>query len=481
MSEAISYLEEALAILDRDFDRLELIDRYLKGNHRPPYMPDSATAEYKLLAERSVTNWCELIVKTPVQALYVDNFRRSDEKSIDAEVSPEWRAWQESRMDARQGAVYYAAGGFGYSFVLNEKKSDGKVLYKGLSPRRTVALYEDPATDLDPVATVYIKRWPTDLKRGVALIWDEQIKWTYEFDNGELNPKLVDYEDHGASECPVTPFFAYRDLEGRAWGVVEPIIQVQDRFNQTVFDLLVAQTYSSFEVRTVSGMAPPVKMRMNANGDYEPMLDEVGNPIPDVQQLNASRFLYAEDSETKFNTLPGGDLSGFINSAEQAMRHISAISQTPPHFMLGQIANISADALKAAELALSRKVEELRSSFGESWERVFRIALQMQDESLNAEDYLGEVVWRDTGVSSLAQSADALGKFAENLGIPKRGLWPRVPNVSRQELREWGELLEEDNEAQQILTNALGPLNPTNTRTTSFGSEAVNSGDGAAA
>jgi len=468
LSSPLEYLEEALAILRRDEPRLHHIDRYFKGHHDLPYMPDSADQEYFILAKRAVTNWCPLLVATPSQALYVDNFRRSGEQSIDAEVSPEWKHWQESRLDARQAAVYQSALEFGHSFVMTKKDEKGHVTSRGLSPLRTVTLYEDPTTDLDPVAGVYIKRWPKDIythdttspdinKGGIAIVADETNFYEVEFWNAKLEPQVVDQYEHGAKQCPITRFTAYLDLEGRAWGVIEPILSLQDRINQTVFDLLVAQTYNSFNVRWVTGMAPPFQMQQTQDGTWEPKIDEEGNPIADKQYLNASRFFYAQDSDVKFGQLTGGDLKGFIDSAELAIRHLSANTQTPPHFLLGQIANVAADALEAAETSLSRKVEEFRHSFGESWERVFRIALEMLGED-GEDDFLGEVIWRDLGASSLAQSADALGKFAESLDVPKRGLWSRVPGVTRQELSEWGDLKDEQDKELQIMQKALGPM-----------------------
>ena len=465
MTSPIQYLEDALSILRRDEPRLSMIDHYFKGDHALPYMPDSADQEYFLLAKRAITNWCPLLVSTPAQALYVDNFRRSSERSIDADVSPEWRHWQESRMDARQAAVYASALEFGHSFVLTRKNEDGKVISQGLSPLRTVTLYDDPAIDLDPIAGVYIKRWPRDVhlvredvgKAGEALVYDEENFYEIEFWHGDREPEIVSYAPHGASQCPITRFTAYVDLEGRAWGVVEPIIPLQDRINQTIFDLLVAQTYNSFNVRWVTGMAPPFQMQQDQDGTWVPKVDDEGNPIADKQYLNASRFFYAQDDNVKFGQLTGGDLKGFIDSAELAIRHLSATTQTPPHFLLGQIANVAAEALEAAETSLMRKVEEFRNSFGESWERVFRIALEMLDEA-GEDDYLGEVIWRDLTVSSLSQVADGLGKFAESLEIPKKGLWSRVPGVTRQEIREWSELADEQDRELQIMQKALGPI-----------------------
>lgn len=485
-NDPVAYLDKALAILHREHERLELIDNYYHGHHRPPYMPDGASSEYHLLAQRAVTNWCPLLVGTPAQTLYVDNFRRSEQTSIDAEVSPEWKHWQESRLDARQMSIYTEALEFGHAFILTEKNARGRVISRGLSPKRTVALYEDPAFDLDPKAAVYIKRRPLeagdpdDSEPGLAIIWDETWRWEIEFGLGR-EPDIISVTEHGATQCPVTRFTPYTDLEGRAWGVIEPLIPIQDRINQTVFDLLMSQTFNSFRVRYVTGMAPPLQMELKSDGSWGPKLDADGNPIPDRQFLNASRFFYAEDENVKFGDLPGGDLNGFIASAELAIKHLSALSQTPPHFLLGQIANVSAEALEAAETALSRKVESFRNSFGESWERVFRVALEMLGEP-GYDDYLGEVIWRDLGASSLAQSADALGKFADNLEIPKRGLWARVPGVTRQELSEWEQLRQEDDKEQQVLDRAMG-AQPSSSSTTGrrFASQADGLADDAAA
>jgi len=196
MTSPIEYLEDALSILRRDEPRLSMIDDYFKGHHALPYMPDSADQEYFLLAKRAITNWCPLLVSTPSQALYVDNFRRSGEKSIDAKVSPEWRHWQDSRMDARQASVYTSALEFGHSFVITRKNDEGKVISQGLSPLRTVTLYDDPAIDLDPVAGVYVKRWPRDVrtldgtegKPGEALVADDRNFYEVEFWNGKQGP-----------------------------------------------------------------------------------------------------------------------------------------------------------------------------------------------------------------------------------------------------------------------------------------------------
>lgn len=458
---------QLLRILHGDMGRLTLIDDYERGVHAKPYIPSNADDEYKALIKRATTNWMPLLVSTPAQALYVDLFRpgRVLADGEDPTQTVEMKHWQRSRLDARQIAVHRGALKFGHSFVLTERTNKG-VLSKGLSAKKTAALFADPANDIDPLAALTILSFPprdsTD-GRGTARMWDEDqvhdITWKAWGDAPEVT--ITASGKHGNSSCPVTRFAALVDLEGRTVGVVEPWITIQDRINQTVFDLLLAQTYAAVKVRYVSGMAPPIQR----NPDGTPRLDDDGNPMPVAMNHNAKRFLFAEDADTKFGSLDETPLGGFIEAIDLAIRQLSALTQTPPHYLLGQIANLSAEALAAAELALSRKVQEFAQAFGESWERVFNLAAELEGVASAAQNFQGEVIWRDVEQKSLAQSADALGKLREQLAIPARGLWERVPGVTSGELAEWERLHAEehpDETLAEVLLRSTGNTSTVN-------------------
>ncbi len=453
--------ELMLGILVSDMERLERIDNYLRGDHDDPYMPDLADDEYKLLAKRCISNWLPLLVDTPAQALYVDGYRAGREAVADTD-SKGWKHWQGSRLDGRQLAVHRGALSYGHSFTLTERirsgREAGKARTKGLSAMRTVAVFEDATNDDDPYAALTVTKWPGDDEGdwGKARLFDEQHEYRIEF-RSATEVRVTETFAHGNTECPVTRFTAHVDLEGRTLGVVEPMIALQDRINQTVFDLLVAQTYGSFKVRTVTGMAPPLQRDPETG---EPILDAAGNPQPVPINHNAKRFLFADDPDTKFGSLDETPLGGFIESIDMSIRHLAAISQTPPHHLLGQIANLSAEALQAAETALSRKIQEFRVTFGESWERVFRLAAELEGGEM-PEDNSGEVIWRDMESRSMAQAADALGKLREQLGIPAKGLWKRVPGVTQTELDDWDDMDRQGDTPRSLaeaLFRASGPL-----------------------
>jgi hypothetical protein len=462
VASATAWAKRLFEVYSDDIDELERIDDYLHGKHDDPWVPDDANQEYRLLVERSITNGCPLLVNTPAQALYVDNYRRGEQKAGESEdgsledpgsnLAPEMKHWQDSGLDARQLAVHRGAIAYGHAFTLTEKVG-GKIRTRGLSALLSAGIYRDPANDIVPEAFMTITRQPTAEHRGTALMWHKSTVYdvTFRSRSDFDSIRASKPRPSGARECPITRFAASVDLEGRTVGVIAPMMALQNRINQTVFDLLLTQTYSSTKVRTVTGMAPPI---MRDPITKEPIIDpDTGLPRPKKMNYNASRFLMTPNKEAKFGTLDETPLDGFISSVEMSIRQFSAFSQTPPHYLLGQIANLSAEALQAAEIALARKVSEFQVIFGESWERVFRLAAELAGDTTIADDHTGEVIWRDMEQRSLAQAADGLGKLREQLQIPAEGLWKRVPNITAIELAEWRRLREE--QPDSVMADAL--------------------------
>src|ERR1700751_3937131 len=106
---------------------------------------------------------------------------------------------------------------------------------------------------------------------------------------------------------------------------------------------------------------------------------------------------------------------------------MSTIPQVPPYHLLGQIANLSAEALAAARDGLDRKILELQSNLTDPWRNVFRFTALAANVKKGWDDTKGQVFWRDTSARAFAATTDGLGKAATMLGIPQEELWKRVP------------------------------------------------------
>lgn len=412
--------------------RLKKISAYMRGEASSVYVPKGARQEYKWLIKRAKVNVLPLVVTVVAQALYVDGYRPAGgDDNADA-----WDIWQANRMDARQHGLHRASLKYGVAYnVVMPGKPLPVIAPK--SPKRMTAFYEDPVDDEWPEFAVEetIRNSIKGQTRSVRL-YDDTHRHTLEEDlkpGGKL--LFVRSEEHGLGVCPVVRYLNAFDLDGEDCirGEVEPLFEMQDQLNSTTFNLLMAQQYSAFRQRYVSGMVP-IDADGNARAPFAAAVD---------------RLWVAEDSDVKFGEFGQTDLGGYLKSAEETIRHIATVSQTPPHHLLGQMSNLSAEALAAAESGLQRKISERKSGFGESHEQTLRLASLAAGDKKGWADVSAQAVWRDTEARALASTVDALGKLKQMLDVPAQELWERIPGVTQTDVIRWKAAAERgDAEAQ---------------------------------
>ena len=396
-----------------DETRLRLIASYLRGVQSSVYVPRSARHEYRWLVERARVNVLPLVVDTLAQNLYVEGYRPARESE---NVAVPWSAWQANRMDARQTGIHRAALAYGIAYCVG-LPGDPAPLLLPRSPRRLTVVYGDPVDD----------EWPAFALEKVS----DGSPEAYRLYEGGVFHDLVEDDagwswvstsEHGFAYCPVVAYRNRYDLDGRVVGEVEPLIPLQDQINQTTFGLLMAQTFAAFRQRWVTGLAIPE--------------DATGNPVEPFN-VAVNRLLMAEDPDTRFGEFGQTDLGGYIDSRESTLRHLATVSQVPPHALLGQMANLSAEALVAANQQQDMKVAERKQLFGESHEQLLRLAAALAGDAAAAADTSAQVVWRDTAARSMAATVDGLGKLVQMLGVPAQELWDRVPGVTMQDVERW--------------------------------------------
>lgn len=429
--------EQLFPAFKAEREKLDEIDKWLRWDHDKPHAPKHATKEYKNLASRAQTPWLSLVVTSVAQALYVDGYR-SGEASENAEA---WKWWQVNGMDNRQIAVHRAALGYGSAYVTVMPGVDqfgAKIpVMRGVSPRRMVTLYNEPEYDDWPRFALRGDPARVDGSKGWALkVYDDDSVYYLNADASGSSFTYIESRQHNLGLCPVVRYANQMDLEGRTPGEVEPFIPIAARIDQTTFDRLVVQRFASWVVRTIAGMAKP---------------DTEEEAAAKRLLLRVEDLLVAEDPDTKFGSLPATPLDGFIEAAEADIRVLAAASQTPAHEMLGQMANLSAEALAAARASMKAKVEERQHAFGEPHEQVLRLGSWVMGDRENASDYSAQVRWRDTEIRSLAQAADALGKLAQMLGVPVEMLWEKIPGFTQDDVERAIALVKEGNGLKKLL------------------------------
>lgn len=407
---------------------LDRIYEYSIGLRGRPQVPENSGQEVKDLAKLSVKNVLGLVRDSFAQNLSVVGYRTAAAQTND----PAWAMWQRNRMDARQAEVHRPALTYGASYVTLTPGPKGPV-FRARSPRRILAVYDDPSLDEWPQYA--LETWVTEKdakrRRRGRLYDDTNI---YELDLGWLTPeaqaverratvpvsvvnvdKVIEHRARYAGEpvCPVVRFVNARDADDLIIGEVAPLVLLQQAINNVNFDRLIVSRFAAFPQRVITGWLGTESERLKAS---------------------SMRLWTFEDEEVKASSLPAASVQGYNDVIEEMLQHVAMVAQISPAYVTGKMVNLSAEALAAAEANAQRKLTAKRESFGESWEQVLRLAAEMDGDTATAQDSGAEVVWRDTEARTFAAIVDGVVKLTQ-AGAPLEDLLDLVPGMTQQKIQ----------------------------------------------
>lgn len=412
--------DQMLPMYRHQRERYDIVDSWLHLSHEGPKIPRNASPEHKWIATLAKTPLLATVVTTVSQALYCVGYKSTVDGS-----SP-WRTWQANDMDHRQIAVHRAAIGYGQAFttVTPGRDSQGaRSVIRGVSPRKMVALYADPAEDDWPM---YAARFDVSGENFMVRLYDEDAVHFVSVGAGGDKPQYIEFREHGAGVPPVIRYSNSIDLEGRTDGEVEPLIPVAQRINKTDYDRMLAQHSNSWNLRVFSGIDA------TQGPNTEGLTPEQAAEKAQVR-LRQSDIVTLKDPNSKAWSLPATPLEGFISSRDSDIDALASVAQIPVT-AFSKLSNISADTLVEIRAGLNQKVFERQMSFGKSHAQTLRLAAQLEGDLAAAEDYEARMDWRDTRVRPWGQTVDALGKAAQMLGVPVEELWEELPWLDQTDL-----------------------------------------------
>ncbi len=468
--DAIAAAHHLRGTLDTERNDLDVLRRYATGQQALPLVvPRDAPAEVRELARVSRINLIAIVLNSLVQSLYVDNIRVTDtagptadpgappaepsDDDPDAAIRPIWQAWQRNRLDKGQAALYRAVFQYGWGYNVITPGTPTPVV-RAVSPRRFTALYDDDSPDF-PVMALEWRKGRGNFYRLYAVDDEGDVGvYTLGYDPAkkrfaELKRATIEQIDY----VPVVKYVPYEDLDtddepdpiratGSAQnattavltaGEVAPLMTLQDQTDVSSFALKSAEWYGAFRQRWIKGWTPENRtMKMRAAASQLWTFEE----HPDDVELG------------EFNQT---ELSGFIASRETVLKYAATLSETPVHELIGELVNLSAEALAAAEAGRDRKIELAKTSLGESHEQSSQVIGDLM--GIDVPDDI-EVVWRDTSARAFGAIIDGLGKVAQMLNVPPEMLWDRIPGVTRQDVERWKARAKEGDSIGQ-LTNLL--------------------------
>jgi hypothetical protein len=390
------------------YDGTEAIDAILDTDERQAF---------RRLMRDAGANWAELVVNAVAERLTVTGFR------FGGGTDAAWALWQANSLDADSELVQTDALVCGSSFVLvqPDDANPSGVSITAESPLEACVLYE-PGSRRRRAAGYKRFGLPGRQTTEVVILPDVIATW----DGVSPTPEV---EANPAGTVGMIEIAPQPRTYGPPRSELAPVISIQDRINLTIFNRLVASDFGAFRQVWATG----VKLARETVGTDEDTGEPVVRPVKPFN-VGADRLLANENPQGRFGVFPGDPLAGYLAAVEQDVTQLAAITQTPAHYLTGTIANLSADAIRAAEAGLVAKIGRRSRHIGEAWEEVMRTALGLigNPDAANVE---AETLWADPEYRSEGMRVDALVKMA-TLGVPTQVLWEKW-GASPQEIDRW--------------------------------------------
>lgn len=412
--------------LGQRFSRYQQLDNYYRGEHRLPEGDQRCSSIYKHFQHMAMTNYMPMVSDAVRERLCVTGFNAGS-KAPKSASDVAWQAWQANHLDALSNRLHSASLVLSDAYaIVGPTPAGADYPLVTVEDPRQVITESNPANELDVRAG--LKTWcdPVEQYRYAVLYLPDAIHYyrsqdvTLSVVNQQIYPtsglmgfiqpgsfaSWEEYEDPVANpigEVPVVRFVSDPMITAEGWGEFERVMNIQDRFNFLTLNMMVVVTVQAFRQRWVKGIAIE-----------DP---ETGEKLDLSQFMPGADLLWAvEDSDVTFGEFDEVDLTPFITAIERTEAEIVKLAGLPPHYVMGDLVNASADALAAAEARLVSKTEDRQLEYGESWERVERLMFSyMGKKSWIKPD--AQVLWKDAQRSSIITLTTA-GAQAAQAGLP---------------------------------------------------------------
>ncbi|MFF0426900.1 phage portal protein [Streptomyces sp. NPDC004520] len=422
---------QLVALLENELTRrrgaIDTHNAYYRGDHRLKFASDEFRKFHGGRYRDFSDNWTQVVADSPVERLTVTGFLAAGETTADRDL---WEVWQVNALDADSQLGFLGAVTGARCFVLVWGDPD--------DPDMPVVTFEDASQSIvayEPGSRRHrraaLKRWQ-DGNEDFATLYlkDEVWKFSRPLSRQDKSPQEADVDEALKQWTPrevadepnpqpnpmnIVPMV---ELPNRPMLVDEPIsdiagtIAMQDAINLLWAQLFTASDYASFPQRVILGAEPPTIPKLNSAGEI------VGKQLVDIQKFAVDRVMMFSGKDTKIASWAAANLAAYSDVIEVAVGHLAAQTRTPQHYLIGKMANLSADSLLAAETGLVQRVDEKKLWFGQGLREVASLIALAQGQDAKARALRsGRVLWADSESRSHAQMADALLKLKQ-LGFP---------------------------------------------------------------
>jgi hypothetical protein len=421
------YLARQVDQILRRNHRYDRSERYVTGNHPYPTGEKRYVRALYDFQKMARTNYFGLVTLSPVERMRVLGIKFGQNNEADSEAADMLLA---NDWDYQEAMIHLYAATFGDAYVLvspPDNDSNGQPVFTMEDPRLCgvesvpgrptitqagVRMWEDELSGRMQ-AIVMVRANDPSGRAQVGYYVGPTVEDCANYDLPTLSKKLTTF---GAAESfklvdvqslpiPVVPLQRY------AWnpslnnvslseGEVFNLHDIQDRINQQILDKLVISRAQAYKQRYISGGKIPTGPDGRKRAPFDP-----GSDI----------LWVVEDKDVKFGEFSEADIRQVLDSVQQDVGDMAAISKTPPHYLLGKIVNASGDALKASEAGLVSKTKLRMRAMGFGHEKVLRIGFMYLGNPKATQN--AQVMWADPEEQQTSALADAGLKYTQ-MGIP---------------------------------------------------------------
>ena len=361
-------LEKALKQLKENQLKYQKTERYYRGDHDLAFASEKFKNAFGTLFREFSLNLCPAVCDAVRDKLKIKNFKV--EKGQESIAADAWKLWQQNRMGVRAGEIHKEALKNGDAYLMVWVDPQKRVtMYPQKASACTVAYDEETPGKLLWGA----KSWKTADKRARVNLYYPNVTERY-ISKKKIEAAIPDFKDlieydedgitanipNNYDTIPVFHFANNSDIGMPGQSELLPAMSVQDAYNKTILDMLVAMEFVSFPQRFASGI--------------EIEYDDDGNVIPPFKS-GVDRLWFTENDNAKFGSLEVGDLEQFLKVKADFRIDLASVTGTPLYYFTLTSGDVpSGESLKKLETRFVNKVRDRQESFGQVWEDAFAFA-----------------------------------------------------------------------------------------------------------
>lgn len=430
-AEAVSLVNRIYRRLSKRRTGIQTAENYYMGNQKLNYATEEWMKANAARYQGFSDNWSATVPNAENERLKHTGLVLPDPKS----ASLIWDQWLRNEMEsqasqgflqsliARRSYVIVWSDGEGGVSQSWEHPANVEIEYDFGNLRRRVAALKTWVDEDREYATLFTPDalWKFQRLRPTSLndceAQSKQATTGYAADGGWV-PRFVDDVWPSPNPLGVVPVVEIPNrptLRGEPVSEIAGVMPMQDAINLLWAYLFLAADYASLPARVALGSAPPKIPIIDKNTG-----EVVGERPVDMKDLAEKRLLFLQGEDAKISQWDAAKLDVFTDTIETAVGHIAAQTRTPPHYLVSNkgLSNLSGDALKSAEIGLTKKAGEFATFASPAMREIHRLtALVLGEDGLAEQIKTARVTWANPEIRSDAQLADALMKKRQ-LGYP---------------------------------------------------------------